>query len=113
MTPALKTIIYPVADLAASKATYAALLGAEPLVDETYYVQFNLANQEVGLDPNGKNKGMTGPVAFWHVDDIYGAIKQLIDSGATQQEAVTDFGNRLVVTLKDPDGNPIGLIQNT
>lgn len=112
MTPALKTIIYPVTDLAASKATYAALLGAEPVVNEAYYVQFNLAEQEVGLDPNGKNKGMTGPVGFWHVDDIHGAIKQLMDTGATEQEAVNDFGNRLVATLKDADGNHIGLIQN-
>ncbi len=113
MTPALKTIIYPVADLTAAKATYATLLGAEPVVDEAYYVQFNLAEQEVGLDPNGKNKGMTGPVGFWHVEDIHGAIKKLIDSGATEQEAVNDFGGRLVATLKDTDGNPIGLIQNT
>ena len=64
MTSGLKTIIFPVKDLAQAKAMYGSLLGQEPVMDETYYVQFNSAGQEIGLDPNGHRKGMAGPVAY-------------------------------------------------
>ena len=70
MTDGLNTIIYPVKDLARAKAMFAGLLGAEPYADTAYYVGFKDAGQDVGLDPNGHAKGMTGPVPFWHVDDI-------------------------------------------
>ena len=39
-------------------------------MDEAYYVGFSIGGQEVGLDPNGHSQGMTGPVGYWHVDDI-------------------------------------------
>ena len=64
MTPALKTVIYPVKDLAQAKTLYSTLLGIEPSMDEVYYVHFDTAHQEVGLDPNGHSKGMTGPVGY-------------------------------------------------
>ena len=75
MTPTLRTVIYPVKDLASAKTLYGTLLGEEPSVDEVYYVQFNGAHQEVGLDPNGHSKGMTGPVGYWHVEDIKDALR--------------------------------------
>ena len=68
MTAGLKTIIYPVKDLALAKPLFAALLGVEPYADESYYVGFRDAGQDVGLDPNGHARGMTGPVPYWHVD---------------------------------------------
>ena len=54
---------------------------------------------------------MTGPVSYWHVADITQTIADLLATGAQEQQAVTDFGGRLVATVKDPDGNVIGLIQ--
>jgi predicted enzyme related to lactoylglutathione lyase len=112
VTSGLKTIIFPVKDLAQAKAVYGSLLGQEPVMDEAYYVQFNSASQEIGLDPNGHRKGMTGPVAYWHVDDIKASVAELLAAGATEQQAVTDVGGgRLIATLLDADGNPIGLIQ--
>jgi predicted enzyme related to lactoylglutathione lyase len=111
MTPALKTVIYPVKDLAQAKTLYSTLLGTEPSMDEAYYVQFNTGDQETGLDPNGHSKGMTGPVGYWHVEDIKGSVVQLVAAGATEQQAVTDFGGRLIASVTDADGNVIGLIQ--
>lgn len=111
MSPAIKTIIYPVKDLAASKVLFTALAGEKPVVDEGYYVQFNVGEQELGLDPNGHAKGMTGPVAYWQVEDINSCVKQLLADGATELEAVTDFGGRLVATVTDADGNVVGLTQ--
>jgi len=112
VTSGLKTIIFPVKDLAQAKAVYGSLLGQEPIMDEPYYVQFNSAGQEIGLDPNGHGKGMTGPVAYWHVDDIKASVAAIVAAGGSEQQAVTDVGGgRLIATLTDADGNPIGLIQ--
>lgn len=109
--PALKTVIYPVKDLAQAKAQYAALLGADPVMDEPYYVQFNVGGQEIGLDPNGHGKGMTGPVGYWHVEDITDTVAALVKAGATEQQPVTDLGGRQIATVTDTDGNVIGLLQ--
>jgi predicted enzyme related to lactoylglutathione lyase len=112
VTSGLKTIIFPVKDLAAAKAAYGALLGQEPIMDEAYYVQFNVAGQEIGLDPNGHGKGMTGPVPYWHVDDIKATVEELVRAGGSEKQPVTDVGGgRLIATVADADGNPIGLIQ--
>src|SRR5215208_7894695 len=70
MTEGVKTIMYPVRDLANAKTLYGKLVGVEPCMDEAYYVGFNVGGQDIGLDPHGHSKGMTGPVTYWHVDDI-------------------------------------------
>ncbi len=82
MTEGAKTIIYPVTDLAKAKKLYAELLGAKPYADETHYVGFNVEGQEFGLDPNGRGKGMTGPVIYWHMQDIETSLKTLLEAGA-------------------------------
>lgn len=113
MTAGLKTVIYPVKDLASAKTLFGALLGVEPSMDEAYYVHFDVAGQEVGLDPHGHSKGMTGPVGYWHVDDIKESVQQLLDAGAQEQQAVSEVGGgRLIASVTDADGNVIGLIQS-
>jgi predicted enzyme related to lactoylglutathione lyase len=112
MTSGMKTVIYPVKDLAAAKALYGALLGKAPQMDEAYYVHYDVGGQEVGLDPNGHSKGMTGPIGYWHVDDIKERVGLLVDAGAEVVQAINDVGGgRLIATVKDADGNVIGLIQ--
>ncbi|MEU1529481.1 VOC family protein [Streptomyces fagopyri] len=113
MTAGVKTIIYPVKDLARAKAMFSGLLGAEPYADTAYYVGFKDAGQDVGLDPNGHAKGMTGPVPFWHVDDIRTALAGLLEAGAETLQEVQDVGGgRLIASVKDPDGNLVGLLQD-
>ena len=112
MTSGLKTIVYPVKDPAKAKALFTDLLGAEPYVDQPYYVGFSVAGQEVGLDPNGHSQGMTGPVPYWHVEDIEASLKQLVESGAEVRQPATDVGEgKLVARVADADDNVIGLIQ--
>jgi predicted enzyme related to lactoylglutathione lyase len=112
MAEGIKTILYPVKDLAKAKPLYSALLGVEPIMDEAYYVGYRVGGQDIGLDPHGHENGMTGPVGYWHVDDIDGILKALIDAGAQVQQTVRDVGGgKLIATVKDPDGNPIGLLQ--
>ncbi len=113
MTEGLKTIIYPVKDLAKAKAFYAALLGVKPVVDSAPYVGFDIAGQHVGLVPGGDGVGADGPVGYWHVGDIRQSLKTLTDAGAVVQQDVRAVGGgRLVAAVKDADGNVIGLIQD-
>lgn len=114
MATDLKTIIYPVRDLERAKKIYGRLLGGvSPAVDTPHYVQFTLGDLEVGLDPNGHAKGMTGPIGYWHVLDIEESVTRLVDAGGKVQQAVTSLGGRLLATVDDGEGNVIGLVQNT
>jgi predicted enzyme related to lactoylglutathione lyase len=113
MTVGVKTFIYPVKDLAKAKTLYRELLGVEPYMDEAYYVGFNAEGQDIGLDPHGHSQGMTGPVGYWHVDDIKRSLKALLDADAEAQQEVKDVGGgKLIASVKDTDGNVIGLIQS-
>ena len=111
-TQGIKTVLHPVSDLAAAKAVYTALLGAQPQHDAPYYVGYEAAGQHIGLVPGGASQGMTSPVAYWHVPDIEAKLAEVTAAGATLKEAPRDVGGgRLVATVTDPDGNALGLLQ--
>ena len=113
MSQEMKTIIYPVKDIARAKKLFGALLGVKPQTDQPYYVGFDAGGLQVGLDPNGHAQGMTGGVCYWNVSDVKTSVKQLVDAGAqVLQEAKDVGGGKLVATVKDADGNVIGLIQS-
>lgn len=106
------SIIYPVTDLAKAKTVFGALLGVAPYADQPYYVGFKVEGRDIGLDPNGHRRGMTGAVAFWRVDDITKSLNALLDAGAEPVEKVRDVGGgKLIAMVKDSDGNVIGLTQ--
>jgi predicted enzyme related to lactoylglutathione lyase len=110
MNKGVKTIIYPVKDIAQATTLFRKLLGVEPYSDQPYYVGFKIGDQDIGLVPNSPEAGMT---AFYHVDDIKSSLQILVDAGA---EIIRDIqnvgGGRLVASAKDKDSNIIGLIQN-
>ncbi len=113
LTAGLQTIIYPVKDLDRAKALFSALLEVEPYADTPYYVGYKAAGQDVGLDPNGHGKGMTGPVPYWHVDDIRARLAALVAAGAEVLQDVQEVGGgRLIASAKDAEGNLIGLLQD-
>lgn len=86
MNQGIKTVIYPVKDIAGAKTLFSKLLGVEPYADAPYYVGFRVGELEIGLDPNGHKQGMT---AYYHVDDIKQSLQSLQDSGLTVQEGVS------------------------
>ncbi|MDR6975285.1 putative enzyme related to lactoylglutathione lyase [Streptomyces sp. 3330] len=113
MSAGMQTIIYPVKDLARAKALFSALLEVEPYADEPYYVGFKAAGQDIGLDPNGHAKGMTGPVPYWHVTDLRERLAALVAAGAELLQDAQDVGGgRLIAFVKDADGNLVGLLQD-
>jgi predicted enzyme related to lactoylglutathione lyase len=114
MATGMNTLIFPVHDLDRAKALFTALLGSEPEMDQPYYVGYKVDGRDVGLDPNGHAKGMTGPVAYIHLDDLEAASEAVVDGGGEVLEAAHDVGGgRLIATVKDADGNVFGLLQDT
>jgi predicted enzyme related to lactoylglutathione lyase len=112
MNKGANTVIYPVSDLASSRVLFSRMLGVDPVVDQPYYVGFNVAGQDIGLDPTGWDRGMTGATPFWEVDDVRGTVAALTAVGATIAEDVREVGGgKLIAMLEDADGNMIGLAQ--
>lgn len=112
MNQGIGTIIYPVKDIARSKKLFTRLLEVEPIMDEPYYVGYKVGNQDIGLDPNGYSQGITGPISYYHVSDIKKSLQILLDAGAKVLQDVRDVGRgKLIASVKDPEGNLIGLIQ--
>lgn len=112
MSHSIKTIIIPVRDLAAAKSLYGAVLGVEPYADEPYYVGFRVGDQEIGLDPNGHNHGMTGPVGYCHVGDVTESLRQALAAGWRTRQDVKDVGaGQLAAIVEDLSGNVLGFLQ--
>ena len=112
MTPELNTVLYPVKDLDAAKATFTALLGVEPHVDWKFYVGYDVDGHEIGLIPNGFVQGMTGPEPYYDVTDISTTLAALQAVGAVVLQEPTDVAAGLLVAkVRDSDGNLIGLKQ--
>jgi predicted enzyme related to lactoylglutathione lyase len=102
-------LVYPTKDIDKAKALFQELLGVEPYVDSGYYTGFRTGDLEIGLDPNGRH---SGPIAYWEVSDIRGRLQQLLDAGGQLEQDVRDVGRGLqIATVKDADGNTIGLRQ--
>lgn len=112
MSQGIRLFVFPVKDAARAKKLYTCLLGTEPYADAAYYVGFRVGDQEIGLDPHGHSKGMTGPIGYWRVDDIKKSLQALLDAGAQLQQPVKDVGGGLLTAwVRDADGNIIGLMQ--
>ncbi len=111
MNQGVKTIIYPVKEMARAKLQFRTLLGVEPYGDQPYYIGFKVGDQDIGLVPNSPETGVT---AFYHVDDIQQSLQALLEAGSQTLRKVSDVGGgRLVASVRDAEGNLIGLIQDT
>ncbi len=84
----MKVSEHPVRDLARAKTLFSKLLETDPYVDSAYYIGFRIADQELGLDPNGHATGMTGPVGYGHVRDRRKSMRSLLDAGTQQQPEI-------------------------
>ncbi|MFN8531054.1 MAG: glyoxalase [Anaerolineae bacterium] len=113
MNHGITTVIYPVKDLEQAKALYGKLLGTAPYADSPYYVGWKIGDMDIVLDPNGHKVGLTGPVSYYEVDDINAVLQTLLDAGAQVVQSVRDVGGgRQIASVKDADGNLIGILHN-
>jgi len=112
MNQGVKTILYPVKDMARAKKLFRNFLCVEPYADQPYYVGFKIGDQDIGLVPNSSAQGQAGMTAFYDVDNIKQSLQLLLDDGARVQQDIKDVGGgRLIASVTDPDGNIIGLRQ--
>src|SRR5580692_10812783 len=110
MNKGVKTILYPVKNMTQAKTLFSKFLGVEPYADQPYYVGFKINDQDIGLVPANPEAAVT---AFYHVDDIKNSLQILVDAGATIIQDVKNVGGgRLIASVKDKEGNIIGLVQN-
>jgi predicted enzyme related to lactoylglutathione lyase len=115
MVKGLGTVIYHVTDLNRAKAWYSAAFQQQPYFDEPFYVGFNIAGYELGLDPSQTvtSAGRGGSVAYWRVAEIEASLQHFVSAGATVAAPIQDVGEGIkVATVADPFGNLIGVIQN-
>jgi len=111
----LRTTIYKVQDLNKAKEWYTKAFGVSPYFDEPFYVGFNVAGYELGLQPSDAlaKKGTANVVSYWASDNVSADFNRLIDLGAEGHEAPKNVGGELIVaTVIDPWNNAIGLIYN-
>ena len=111
----LRTVIYKVQDIEKGKKWYARAFGIEPYFDEPFYVGFNIAGYELGLQPEEETPSVKGDntITYWGVEDIQSEYNRLLELGATIHEAPENVGGEIMVaSVKDLWGNIIGLIYN-
>ena len=110
----LRTVGYKVPDLQKAKEWYTKVLGIEPYFDEPFYVGFNVAGYELGLQPvEGNITTGDNTTTYWGVENVEETYKALLAAGATAHEEPTDVGGDIVVAaVKDPWGNLFGIIYN-
>jgi len=112
MIKGLRTVVYPVADLAAARDWYAGVFGVAAYFDQPFYVGFSVGGFELGLIPDGA-PGSAGSMVYWGVDDIDAEVARITALGAAPRGPVQDVGDAIrTVELADPFGNLLCLIQN-
>lgn len=116
MFQGLRTVVYHVQALDRAKAWYTTLLGKPPYFDQPFYVGFNVGGYELGLVPDetpGDSPGAIGVVTYWGVPNAKSAMRQLLELGAVEHEAIQDVGEGILVgAVVDPFGNVVGIIEN-
>ena len=111
----LRTTIYKVADITAAKEWYAKAFETQPYFDEPFYVGFEIAGYELGLqlEENTSVEKADSVATYWGVNSVETEFDRLISLGATAHEQPEEVGGGIIVaTVKDPWGNVIGLIYN-
>lgn len=110
----LRTAIYKVQDIAEATEWYTKVLGIEPYFNEPFYVGFNVAGYELGLQPQeGEMTKTDSVITYWGVEDVEATHAMLLSAGASPHEEPTEVGGGIIVAaVKDPWGNVFGIIYN-
>jgi lactoylglutathione lyase len=111
----LRTVGYKVADINTAREWYTKALGIQPYFNESFYVGFNVAGYELGLQPEdgAETPKVANVIAYWGVEDVHEAFAALLELGATPFEEPMDVGGDIkVASVFDPWGNAFGVIYN-
>jgi predicted enzyme related to lactoylglutathione lyase len=112
MIQGLRTVIYPVTEMAEATSWYRRVLDKAPYFEQPFYVGFEVGGFELGLVPDG-TPGTAGATAYWGTPDANAEVARLVGLGASVESPVTDVGEGIrVATVRDPYGNLFGVIEN-
>lgn len=107
----LRTVIYPVTDLAGARAWWSSFLGVEPYFNQPFYVGFEVAGYELGLLPNADTA--EGSLTYWGVASVPDTVAAALAAGAQEHSPATDVGGGIVTaSVRIPDGAIVGFIDN-
>lgn len=121
------TINFWAEDVSRAVAWYEQFLGVEayfrrPGPDGCLaYAEFRVgdAQDELGIidnryRPAGAATTPGGAIMYWHVDDLEGTVRRLLELGATEYQPITERGSSGFVTASvvDPFGNVLGVMTN-
>jgi predicted enzyme related to lactoylglutathione lyase len=120
------TISFYADDIAAARDWYSELLGVEayyaypPAPAAPAYVEFRVGDDEDELGlidrryaPAGASGTPGGAITHWHVDDVPGTVRKLLEMGATEYDPITERESGFVTAaVVDPFGNVLGVMHN-
>ena len=108
----IETAIQFVSDPEVSKTWYAGFLGIEPTPYEGPYFKFD-EHAYLILAQSSAGTGRGGTGIWFEVENVDDAYAELTGRGYTFNEPPFEIPPGKLVTISDPDGNIIGLIDNT
>jgi len=108
----IETVIQFVTDQQASSRWYATLLDLEPTPYDAPYFTFD-EHAYLILAPGKPGTGRGGSGCWFLVDNVDEAYKEKSAQGFKFNEPPFDIPPGRLVTLNDPDGNIVGLIDNS
>ena len=108
----IETVLQWVSDPQASSQWYARLLGITPTSYEVPYFKF-AEHAYLLLSQAAPGTGRGGTGVWFEVESVDTTYQELQAQGFTFNGPPFDIPPGRLVTLNDPDGNIIGLIDNT
>ena len=112
MFTSLRGILYRVPNLDTAKQWYQKVLGKPPIFDSPIVVVFTIGDVLLNLTPAEGTSPTREPqaIAYWGVQDIEAAHRQLLEAGATARgEIYTTALKSRAATLVDPFGNTFAI----
>jgi hypothetical protein len=107
----LRTVIYPVVDLAAATGWWSQLLGSRPYLQRPFYVGFSVAGYELGLLPDAY--AADGALVYWGVAAVPQAMAAAVAIGAIEHTPATEVGDSIVTgSVLTATGSIVGFIDN-
>lgn len=108
----IATVVQWCSDVEASKAWYTRLLGLPVTPYEGPYFRFDEGCYLI-LAPASAGTGRGGTGVWFEVADVEAAYREKLAGGFAFNEPPFAIPPGKLVTLNDPDGNIIGLIDNS
>ncbi|NLV25899.1 MAG: VOC family protein [Methanomicrobiales archaeon] len=114
----LSAVIYYVSDLDIAKKWYTVFLGVSPFFENQEFVEFHIGRSKHELfliDKRYAGKNISpdpsGPIVYWHTDDVKTTLEKLISLGAKVYEPFRGHnGGYSTASVVDPFGNILGIM---